>query len=310
MQLLVEVADQLGDTRLKQAALKRLVTLMPDAGTVQHKAGRDLVRLARQQRVTGDDGPGSVNGATNVSWTKPADAKSTIILAGHSEPADPLRLQAAEAACESEFGLAAMRRAVELEPRNTEFIQSLFGALLEDGRSDEAAIVLRDALQANPRDRELPMIAARFHEARGNETAAIKSYDQALANAPGNRLWQRQRGMCHYRNGNFIQAAKDLSLALVQTPVRPQMAEFQAWVESNLQTGDYAGAERALKLISDDDCETAETEMLRGLCLLKQDRLRDAAGIVVAARAKWPGHAGLRRVAGMIDSANAKGQPE
>ena len=357
VQLLVEVSQQLGDTRLQQAALKRLITLMPDSGTAQHRAGRELVRLARQQRlslleleeleespevdiaamldekwlsaspVEGDWRSGSARllssrnrretrigtslalPGINPNDGEPEKSSGPIVLAGHSQLPDPSAVRANAAvrttvlARDAEIGLSALRRAVELEPRNTEFVQSLFGALLEAGRSDEAASVLRDALQVNPRDSELPMIAARFHEARGNEAAAIASYDHALANAPDNRLWLRQRGMCHYRNGNFKLAAADLSRALPQTPVRPQMAEFQAWIESSLQSENYDEAERALRLMADDDCETAETAMLSGLCRLRQGRVQDAAEIVLGALSTWPAHAGLRRVAGMIDAA-------
>ena len=206
-----------------------------------------------------------------------------------------------------EAGLQSLRQAVALESHNREFIQSLFGALIDLERRAEAETVLRQALKRNPRDAVLALTAARFYEAADDWGTALSYYDAALRNDPANRVWMRQRAVCHFRMGNLEAAAEDFDTALTGTPVTPQLAEYLMWSEACLNTGDYAAASRVLdRIVLTGNTRTAELEMLRSLCRLRLDSYSDAGKIIADAIVQWPKHAGLRRMAGQIEKAAAR----
>ena len=200
--------------------------------------------------------------------------------------------------------MQALRQAVALESHNREFVQSLFGALVDLDRREEAGIVLRQALQRNPRDAVLALTAARFHEAADDWSTALFYYDDALRNDPANRVWMRQRAVCHFRMRNFEAAADDFQRALTRTPVAPQLAEYLMWSEACLKTGDYAAAAPVLdRIVLTGNVRTVELEMLRGLCRLRLHAYSDTGRIIADALVHWPKHAGLRRMAGKIERA-------
>lgn len=289
VELLAEVSRKRGDVRLQQASLKRLIALQPGSATVANRCGKQLLDSVRMEAstscslavdVSSNDGTGSNSfgeqGATEVS-----SAELTTTLA-----------------------IASLTKAVELEPRNTLFAQDLFAALIDLSRQEQAEQVLHDALQRNPQDKVLPMAAARLFESRADWSSAVFYYDVALRNDPANPVWRRQRAVCHFRQGSFEKAQTDFSRSLAGSPVKPQLSEHLAWAEAAIMTEDHEEAARVLELIvKEGEIRTADIEVLRGTCLLRQGNIEAAAEVVIQAQLEWPKHAGLWQLSKQIKAA-------
>lgn len=263
-ELLAQLSRELGDDILQCASLRRLIRLRPGSASVQHRAGSELLQLGRSRA-----GTSTITGTSDI-----------------------------------ELALQALHSAVEQEPHNREFVQSLFSALISFDRQAEAEAVLISGLRHNDRDPVLPLTAARFYETRNDWTTALRYYDKALENDPANRVWRRQRAVCHFRMGRFEEAADDFAAALSGTPVAPQLSEYIMWSEACMKTGDYAAAGPVLdRIVLHSNLRTADLEVLRGLCRLNQAEYSEASQIIAEALTHWPKHTGLRRVAGQIEQA-------
>lgn len=274
VELLAEVSQKLGDYRLQQAALKRLIALRPDSAMVANRCGKKLLNSVRLRSADADTSAGLGS----------SDQRS----------ADDTRTRA----------IASLKNAVALEPRNTLFAQDLFAALIDLGKSDQAEQVLHESLLQNPQDKVLPMTAARLYESKKDWSSAVFYYDIALRNDPSNPVWRRQRAVCHFRQGSFEKAQADFSRSLANSPVKPQLSEHLAWAEAALKTEDHKEASRVLDLIvTEGEFRTADLEVLRGSCLLKQGNVEAAAEVVLQAQLEWPKHAGLWRLAKQIKEA-------
>lgn len=269
VELLAEVSLKLNDHRLHRAALARLLTLQSQSAAIANRTGKRLLTSLR---------------------TEPE--------ADRTDRADEFSDESTR-----ELAITALQRAVELEPRNTLFAQDLFATLIESGRTDEAEQVLQKALQRNPRDRVLPMAAARLYESREDWSSAVFYYDVALRNDPANPVWRRQRAVCHFRQGAYEKARNDFARSLAGSPVKPQLSEHLAWAEAAIKTSDHEEAQRVLDLIvTEGELRTADIEVLRGTCLLKQGNVQAAAEIVLKAQLDWPRHPGLWKLAREIES--------
>lgn len=274
VELLAEVSQKLGDYRLQQAALKRLIALRADSAMVANRCGKKLLNSVRLRSAAADTSVGS----GSFDQTSVDDARTLAI--------------------------ASLKNAVALEPRNTLFAQDLFAALIDLGKSDQAEQVLHESLLQNPQDKVLPMTAARLYESKKDWSSAVFYYDVALRNDPSNPVWRRQRAVCHFRQGSFEKAQADFSRSLANSPVKPQLSEHLAWAEAALKTEDHKEASRVLDLIvTEGEFRTADLEVLRGSCLLKQGNVEAASEIVLQAQLEWPKHAGLWRLAKQIKEA-------
>lgn len=276
VELLAEVSFKSGDYRLQRASLKRLIDLQPGSATVANRAGKQLLDSVQSEAAQ------AVMGTTAISFAG-SDNTGSEELSTHEV---------------SELALAALERAVMLEPRNTLFAQDLFAVLIGLGENQKAEQVLQQALQKNPTDRILPMTAARLYESRNDWSSAVFYYDVALRNDPTNPVWRRQRAVCHFRQGAYEKARSDFSKALAGSPVKPQLSEHLAWAEAALETEAHGEAQRVLDLIvTRGEYRTADIEVLRGTCLLKQGNVQAASELVLKAQLNWPRHEGLWRLA-------------
>lgn len=286
VELLADVSRDLNDHRLHRAALARLLTLQPKSAAALNRIGKRLLTSIQTQAPL----PTSVRDAFPASDRQSAHQSNED--RGFSNDTS------------LELAVTALRQAVELEPRNTLFAQDLFAALIESGQTHDAELVLHEALQRNPRDRVLPMAAARLYESREDWSSAVFYYDVALRNDPANPVWRRHRAICHFRQGEYEKACADFSRSLAGSPVKPQLSEHLAWAEAALQTSDHDEAQRVLNLIvTEGELRTAEIEVLRGTCLLKQGHVQEAADIVLKAQIDWPRHAGLWKLARQVEAA-------
>ena len=182
-----------------------------------------------------------------------------------------------------------MQRAVEVDPRNTNLVHDLVGALAEQGRDLEAVSAIRRSLDINPTDSSLPIMAARMLEASDDWTSAIFYYDVALQNDPKNRMWHRHRGMCLYHLGNFDRASVDFEVALPGSPVSPQLTEHVAWAKSYMQQGKLERAGELLhRIVNDDGVRNSEIESLRVLCQSQMGHQIEALKILAQALRDWP----------------------
>lgn len=289
VELLAEVSQKLGDYRLQQAALKRLIALRPGSAAVANRCGKLLLDSVQLQVAT--------------TATRPIDDPR---IAGHAADNSVVSVGSEQTSVAETRTLAivSLTNAVALEPRNTLFAQDLFAVLIDLGMNAHAERVLHEALQRNPRDKVLPMTAARLYESRKDWSSAVFYYDVALRNDPGNPVWRRHRAVCHFRQGSFEKAQTDFSRSLANSPVKPQLSEHLAWAEAALKTEDHKEASRVLDLIvTEGEYRTADLEVLRGACLLKQGNVEAASEIVLQAQLEWPKHAGLWRLAKQIKAA-------
>ncbi|MGZ0168423.1 MAG: tetratricopeptide repeat protein [Planctomycetales bacterium] len=274
VELLAEVSQKLGDYRVQQASLKRLIALQPGSATVANRCGKRLLDSVRM--------------ASSTNRIPTADAAQQNLKAEQT----------------TKLAIDSLANAVALEPRNTLFAQDLFAALIDLDMEEDAERVLHAALQKNPRDKILPMTAARLYESKEDWSSAVFYYDVALRNDPANPVWRRHRAVCHFRQGSFQKAQTDFSRSLANSPVKPQLSEHLAWAEAALKTEDHEEAARVLNLIvTEGEFRTADLEVLRGTCLLKQGNVDAAAEVVLQAQLKWPKHAGLWQLAKQIKAA-------
>lgn len=289
--LLAEVSQKLGDSRLQRASLKRLIELQPGSAPVANRSGKRLLSSIQLE-------------ASQIGFDLPDSSHQAIsLLHGQTETDD---LSADDT---STLAIAALQSAVDLEPRNTLYAQDLFAALIDLGQLAQAEQVLQEALHRNPRDRILPMAAARLYESREDWSTAVFYYDVALRNDPGNPVWRRHRAVCHFRQGSFEKAQSDFCRSLAESPVKPQLSEHLAWAEAAMKTQDHGEAQRVLNLIVvQGEYRTADIEVLRGTCLLQQGNVQAAADIVLQAQLDWPKHPGLWRLAKEI-KATESGTP-
>jgi tetratricopeptide (TPR) repeat protein len=271
IELLADAALSCGDWRLHHAALVQLVKLHSDSGTIQNRTGLKLLQSARLRLA--DHGDSSKRAA-----------ESQILAEEFVED-----------------GLDFLRRAVAREPRNVRFAQDLAGALVDQKLYAEADAVLAAAMLRNLTDRTLPITAARFYEGIGNWPRAVTCYDTGLRNSPDNRLWLRGRAMCHYRQGELTKAADDFTAALRGTPVERQLAEYIAWGDACLNIGQADKAQGIFDYIArEEKFRTADLELLRSVCRVRQGQIAEAAMILERALADWPEHRNLRELASRL----------
>ena len=158
------------------------------------------------------------------------------------------------------------RDALEEDPNHIAARQALLGLLLDSGRKDEAELLLRRALELNPRQPRHAMVLARLEVERGELTGAINTlvgtlphvgqdaeyyaflaallqresrhkeavdyYRVALQTIPGNAVWMMGMGMS-LRANNQIADARDAFQRAAES--RQLNAELQVFVERQLR---------------------------------------------------------------------------
>ena len=250
LDLLADVATRQSDWPLLRATLRRRARIDSNSAIVQNRVGLELINSVRQQRGRQSQTESGIQQATfDFDSDRIHDSANT----------EPARVIA--------DGITLLHRAVQLEPRNTDFVQHLVGALAQENRDTEALGVIRRALDVNPTNATLAIMAARMLDAKNDWASAIFYYDRALQNDPQNRIWHRHRAMCLYRQGNYAQAAADFEIALPGTPVEFQIAEHLAWANSYLLQGKPELTVQLLnRIIETDRIRTPEIEALRVRC--------------------------------------------
>lgn len=103
-----------------------------------------------------------------------------------------------------------LRRAVELEPRNGEYLSSLAVALTENGQDAEAIPVYRSAIALSPRDAELhARLAARYLATGVSYSGVEEELRRALEIDPKNALALKGiRKLAKLRSGSNAEGRK------------------------------------------------------------------------------------------------------
>lgn len=279
IELLAEAALLSTDWRLHRASLLQIAELHSDSGVILNRTGLQLIQSARLRLADRGDSP-----------------QATLDIQGQADET-------------ARNGLQLLHQAVKRDPHNVRFAQDLAGALVDRSLHAEADTVLAAAMLQNPLDQTLPITAARFYEGIGNWHRAVACYDAALRNSPGNRLWLRNRAMCHYRQQDLAKAEDDFTAALRGTPVDGQLAEYIAWGDSCLNTGQVDKAQGIFDCIAREErFRTADLELLRSVCRVQQGQLSEASAILKRAMSDWPEHRDLHELASRL-SASATPAP-
>jgi tetratricopeptide (TPR) repeat protein len=272
LDLLAEVATLQNDWRLLRATLRRRARVNPDSAVVQNRIGKEMIHSVRLERGA------RIQTQAGIQQASAEVSRKQTTASVHNEPQNVI-----------EDGISFLQRAVEVDPRNTNLVHDLVGALAEQGRDLEAVSAIRRSLDINPTDSSLPIMAARMLEASDDWTSAIFYYDVALQNDPKNRMWHRHRGMCLYHLGNFDRASVDFEVALPGSPVSPQLTEHVAWAKSYMQQGKLERAGELLhRIVNDDGVRNSEIESLRVLCQSQMGHQIEALKILAQALRDWP----------------------
>ena len=263
IRLTAATARRIGDWRLQNAALRKLIELQPDSPVVLNQCGKALLQ------TNSEDG-----------------ANSDV----------------------TQAGLAALRRAVELESANARFAHDLFAALAERQLDSEAEAVLEQASRNCPQDALLAMAAARYFEDRGRWPDAILQYGAAIKSSPREPLWRRERGMSFARLQQWDKACDDLQPALHGANAATLKTAFLTWADAAYQAGRYDEAATALdRLRTEADHRTPETEQQRIRSLLKLRQFDTATDAALQAMIDWPQNAELRQLVAELERLDSAG---
>lgn len=205
------------------------------------------------------------------------------------------------------LGLAAMERAVRLDPRHSEYARDVAGVYLERGEGASAARVLMEAQRANPSDASLSLSLARVHESAGHWEEALRNYTVALHAAPQNAAWRRQRARCLYRLADYARAAEEFNTCLevdVQSLTTADRIEFG---DACLRCGDLERAAWLFDEVAKGGATTKELEALRAVCALRRGQTAEANQVLAAARQRWPEDVLLMRLAEVDRAAGTTG---
>jgi Flp pilus assembly protein TadD len=196
-----------------------------------------------------------------------------------------------------QLGLAAMERAVRLDPRHTEYARDLASAYLHLGDAHSAVRVLTDAHRNNPSDHALALALARVHESAGQWEEALRHYTLALQGSPQNAAWRRQRARCLYRTGDYARAAEEFNTCLETDVKALTTADRIEFGDACLRTGDVERAAWLFAELSRSGVLTKEVELLRGICALRLGQPAEAEQVLTAAVQRWPDDPTLARLA-------------
>lgn len=105
--------------------------------------------------------------------------------------------------------VAALRRALELAPKDTEIKRELAENLLLKGDYNEAATLYRELADANPRDAQYPLRLSQIYRQQGDLKKAREAHERARALDPGSLEVQ-------YNEVNLLEAEGQLAGAIAR----------------------------------------------------------------------------------------------
>ena len=244
-------ASELGP--LRAIHLIQLVRLLSTQGRYE-EAKAEMDKLGEQQispmmeriRVELDERTGQIEQALELAAQTVADSDRATDFLWYGE----LLARAGK----TERAEAALRRAVELDPRIPEAWLALVTLLASEDKTAEAEQVVRDAQSRLPED-QTARVLARCYERLGRTETAEQYYVNALAQHPDDLAMLRRAASFHLRAKQFGKAAKYLGQMIQVARADPEKhgAEL-VWARRRLAralalSGDYRHHRQALALL-------------------------------------------------------------
>ena len=112
----------------------------------------------------------------------------------------------------------AWRAALEADPANESARQALVGLQLERGRREDAEQLLRDALQADPKQVRFAMLLARLQLERGAQTQALQTLEAGLPYGESDPEYLATAAAVMARTSRYREAAQLYETALRMDP--------------------------------------------------------------------------------------------
>ena len=174
---------------------------------------------------------------------------------------------------------------------------------LEAGKYAEAAAAFTKAIAADPKDYFAHFNLAMAHTFLHQDAEAIAEYRKTLEIKP--RLYEAELngGIVLLRQKNPAEALPLLEDAAGQKP--EQFRPRYYYAESQLQTGDYAGAEENFRRALALDAKSADANLGIAQALVQQGKLDDAAPFFRQAAQAEPNYRGyLLQLGNLYEKAN------
>ena len=126
---------------------------------------------------------------------------------------------------------AALKKSIELDPKNSDAMVKLGQALSSEGKIDEAITLAERYLQENPRDAGFCVFSGELYESKQDWAKAQTMYQKALDLAPDNPIASNNLAAVIVRTGGNL----NLALSLAQSarrnlPESPDIADTLGWV--------------------------------------------------------------------------------
>jgi tetratricopeptide (TPR) repeat protein len=136
---------------------------------------------------------------------------------------------------------AALRKAVDLDSKNTDAIEKLGKVQIQQGNMDQALALYEQAIKNNPREVRFYILAGELHGVKQNWDQAKAMYQQALSVSPNNALAANNLAYVLLEQGGNI----DVAMNMAQTarrgmPNSPTAADTLGW--AYYQKGIYSSA--------------------------------------------------------------------
>jgi predicted Zn-dependent protease len=138
------------------------------------------------------------------------------------EPRNPWVLKGLSAAChalnQTGDALNLALQAAALAPHDNDLTVHAAELLLRDGRVDDAAALLTEAMARDPTDPTLWRLMSAAESQRDAIPAALAAIDRALTLTPENAEYHLHRSHLLYRSGDFAAAAEAINCAAELDP--------------------------------------------------------------------------------------------
>lgn len=214
---------------------------------------------------------------------------STLLAVPHQAPSQAERHanNASELFRQARFEEAEkqMRRAVELSPRNAQYLASLGAILAMQQKLPEAQVYFKDSLKLDPGNWSLRRDLAASQWQLGQLAEAQANLEQVLKTKPGDETTTLLLGMVLENLKDYANAAR--LLALVSAQVRQRPEAVAALARSYYKTGQREKARLALQSL-DHHPAGAESTLLGGQVAAEAEDNEVAEKFFLSARKTHP----------------------
>lgn len=197
-------------------------------------------------------------------------------------------------------GIDALERAVELSPREEDYLRSLAAAYAESGQIASAINILRRGLTLDSGHRHFAGLLGRLQEQSGDWSDAVESYSLALNATPDQTTYRRHRARCLYQLNRWEESQADYEACFFERETSLTLADQVFYGDCCLRTNNTRTARKLVEDLSKRfSWQMLEIEILRIICALKEDDYSTAQDLFARASAEWPADSMLNRLQAM-----------